>query len=140
MTNAQKITKALGVFLKDGYTDSVYVFETLRKHGMFEREYFDTQYYFHDFYLSFTYYKNDLSSMALYTDRYSSHCPMICFERDGNIIVGKAMDGLNIYNGCAPSAQDMEIIGLDLSTFQYLVEIRKTVMPILANLSQRYLS
>lgn len=139
MTNAQKITKALEVFLREGYTDPVYVYETLRRYAMIERDSFDTQYYFDAFYLSFTYYRYEYSSMSLYTNRYSSECPMIAFERDGNILIGKAVDHINIYNGCSPSVQDMETVGLELPTFQYLEEIQTMVKPILATIARNYL-
>lgn len=139
MTNSQKITNALRVFQRETASIPLLVYEGLRKYVRVENDSFDTQYYFADFYLSFTYYRKEFSSMSLYTSRFSSECPMICFERTGDIIIGKALDRINIYNGCSPTAQDMKNIDLELEAFEYLEDILRNIEPMLADIARKFL-
>lgn len=140
MTHAQKITSAFRTFLVECHLKADGVYKNLKKYTMFEDDSFDTQICFGSFYLSFTYYRNDISSMILYVERFSPNCKMICFERTGDIIIGRPLDDkINIYNGCSPTAQDMESIGIELETFQYLIDIRAMIDPMLAAIAKKHL-
>lgn len=139
MTHAKKVSSALIVLLRESFSDPVKTFNSLHKYSIIETDSFDTQLYFNSFYLSFTYYRREFSSMSLYTNRFDVECPLICLERNGDILIGKAFDRVNIYNGCAPSAQDMQYIGLEMATFQYLVEVKAILHPMLEEIAKRYL-
>lgn len=127
------------VLLREGFSDPIEIFNYLMGYLIVEVDSFDTRLYFGSFYLSFTYYKREFSSMSLWTNRYDAECPQICLERNGDVIIGRATARINIYNGCAPSAQDMEYIGLEMATFQYLVSVKEMIQPMLEEIEKRIL-
>lgn len=139
MTYTSKITSSLKSLLREGYSERIDLFHKLLKYTSIDNNSFDAQYYFHSFYLSFTYYKEGGNNMCLYTDRYSSDCPLICFERNGDIIIGNAINYINIYNGCSPTIQDLENINIDLESYEYLVAIRTMISPMLQEIAKRHL-
>lgn len=136
MTRAEKINKELRTLIKGAYINDEYVYSVLKKYAYIEARSFDTQIYLHDFYLSFTYSRDHFSSMSVYTSRYDVNCPVICFESDGNILIGCAMENLNIYNGCSPSIMDLNLVGIDMAGFQYLLEFKNYVEPIMEKLAE----
>lgn len=130
MNNTAKINSTLRTLVNEGYSNPLKLYtRVLRTANTDGLNTYSSELWFYQFYISVGYRINEgITHMSLYTNRTSCDCPVLCIERNGDILVGNATsDDIRIFNGVAPCGRSLRTIGADQGTYAYMCELHEVL-------------